>query len=437
MKSKFKTAMSVAILCAAINANGQQNSAGIEAFRSGDYQAALAAFEEAERAGSTAESLQYNIAVSLYRLGRYDEARERFEALVGKSQWQVLVRYNLALVAQATANTEAAIEYFRLSAQQQENEKVRTLAQEKLQRLQSQQATRTTNAPSKRFTAVVSLSGGEDSNATSLADELLESRKSAKDSFHEVLLYGQWQASGSQRNGLRFYALGFDRAFNTFDNLDSSVVGFGSVYSKPVGRFQVEGGVRATHTSLAAEDVADQLQVSLGVSRDYAFGLMSLNVSAAQFNAAERFQQIDGDQQAIELKWEKKFAEVTIRSRYRVEQNERQDQQRGGAFASYSPQRQALRMEMRWQASQALSTGIAAEYIDSQYGDKNRLRDVDGSIKEQQRENSQVKLNADISYRLSSHWRLKALYQFTEQRDNFSIYDYNKHRVLGSIEYTW
>ena len=437
MKMQFKSAMSLAILFAAVCANGQQSSAGIDAFNSGDYQAALAAFEQAEQSGNASDSLQYNIAVSLYRLGRYEEARARFETLVAKSQWQVLVHYNLGLVAQASGERAQAIDYFRLSTQQQENERVRTLAQAKLNTLQATTPQSTSVVQDKRLTALLSLTGGEDSNATSLADDLLESSSNASDYFHELLLYSQWQATGSQRNGLRVYALGFDRAFNTFDNLDSRVLGVGSVYSKPLGQYQLEGGLRMTQTSLNGKEVADQLQLSLGVSRQFAMGTVNVNLSAAQFNAAERFEQIDGDQQAIEFGWAKKFGDLSVRSRYRVEQNERQNLQRAGAFASYSPQRHSLRMEMRWQTSQALSTGIVAEYIDSQYDRENRMRDLDGSVKQQQRENTQTKLNVDVSYRLSSQWRLKTQYQYTQQRDNYALYDYDKHRVLGSIEYTW
>jgi len=92
---------------------------------------------------------------------------------------------------------------------------------------------------------------------------------------------------------------------------------------------------------------------------------------------------------------------------------------------------------VRWQGSAKLSTGLAAEYIDSQYEGLNRLREIDGSIKQAQREGEQRKLNADIAYRLNPNWLVRAQYQLTDQRDNFDIYQYDKHRVFASIEFQY
>src|SRR3989338_855471 len=112
----FRRTLGISVLLATIpvlaqnssqnsNQNGNQSaagsSAGIEAFNQGNYEQALGLFEAAERAGDQSDSLDYNIAVSLYRLGRYEEAKERFLLLVDKPEWQGLVRHNPGLVAAA------------------------------------------------------------------------------------------------------------------------------------------------------------------------------------------------------------------------------------------------------------------------------------------------------------------------------------------------
>ncbi|MES3008573.1 MAG: porin family protein [Pseudomonadota bacterium] len=447
-KPGFRKTLGISVLLATIPvlAQNAQNSgsqtaaetnAGISAFNQGDYQQALGLFEAAERAGDQSDALDYNIAVSLYRLGRYEEAKERFQTLADKPDWQVLVRYNLGLVAEAQQDTAAAVEHYRFSAQQQENERVSGLAQQKLDALEQQSIKPAAAAasPEKRWAGLISLSGGEDSNASSLADELLESTSSAEDAFHELLLYGHVQLSGQQGNGFRLYGMGFDRAFNTFEHLDSQVLGAGAVYEKPLGSYLFEGGVRATNTTLNSRDVADQWQVSAGISRRFEFGTVNTSYAYSRFDAGKDFAQIDGDQHVIELGWRKQFGDLSLRSRYRYETNARDDLQRTGAFASYSPDRHGLRLEARWQATSAWSTGLIAEHTDSQYDEANRLRDTDGQIREEKRVNKQNRLTADVSYRFNQHWRAKAEYQYTDQRDNFDIYAYDKHRVLGTVEF--
>lgn len=440
MKTYYRRLISIAILSATIAAQAQDSSSspGITAFNAGRYQEALSAFEQQESEGSASDALQYNIAVSLFRLQRYAEAKMRFASLVTKPQWQVLVEYNLGLVAQAQGEREEAQRYFSAGAQQQTNERVQQLAQQKLAALASVppgDAAKPLQA--KRLSAVISLSGGDDSNATSLASDLLDSSNNAGDSFHELLLFGQWQLTGTQRDGLRLYGLGFDRAFNEFSRLDSRVLGGGATFAKPLAGFQLETGLRFTRTSLDSAEVADQSQVSLGLARQWSIGTVRIDLRASRFDAAESYRQIDGDQQQLDIAWQKRFGEVTVKSRYRFEMNDRLDLQRGGAFASYSPTRQALRAELQWQATPKLSAGLSAEFIDSSYDDVNRLRELDGSVKQAQREGEQHRLNADIAYRLKPNWQLSAHYQLTDQRDNFDIYQYDKHRVFASIEYQY
>ncbi len=447
MSIHFKKVLSISIFLATIPVLAQnvtQNAAqdatatssGIEAFNQGEYQRALGLFEAAELAGNQTDSLDYNIAVSLYRLGRYDEAKERFLMLVDKPEWQVLVRYNLGLVAQAQADSATAIEYYRLSVQQQESDRVRALAQQKLNELEQQSSGLAVAAAApKKWSGLISVSGGEDSIATSLADELLESSSNSNDYFHELLVYGHYQLTGRQGDGLRVYGLGFDRAFNTFDHLNSQVLGLGAVYERPLGDYLIEGGVRGTKTTLDSNDVADQLQLSAGISRRFDFGTVHTSYAYSRFDAGKNFMQIDGDQHLGELGWRKQIGSISLRSRYRFETNARDDLQRGGAFASYSPDRHGVRLEARWLATQKLSAGLIAEHIHSRYDDPNRLRDTVGQIREELRVNNQTKLNADIAYRFNPHWRAKAEYQYTDQSDNFDIYNYDKHRVLGTVEF--
>jgi hypothetical protein len=439
MSHQLRKAVGLSILLAtlpAIAQNSESNGEGIAAFKAGNYQQALVHFQQAERSGSSSDSLDYNIAVSLYRLGRFNEAKERFRTIADKPDWQVLVRYNLGLVAEAQNDRAEAIQLFRLSVQQQVNERVAALAQQKLNSFATQNPgpALAVNATPKRWASLISLSGGTDSNASSLADDLLDSRNSAEDSFHELLLYGHYQIVGRQGDGMRIYALGFDRSFTMFEHINSRVLGVGATYEKPIGSFLFETGLRATSTTLDTRDVATQSQFNIGVSRQFAIGNLKANIAVSQFDASDEFAQIDGDQQLTELTWRKQFGSVSLRGRYRFETNSRENLTRANAFSSYSPDRQGLLLETRWQASKNLNFTLSAEQIDSSHDEANRLRDTDGKIREEMRETTQSKWTVDASYRFNRHVRAKVEYQYTDQRDNFDIYAYDKDRVMGSIE---
>ncbi|HEX7027026.1 MAG TPA: hypothetical protein VF268_07275, partial [Gammaproteobacteria bacterium] len=73
-----------------LSANQSRETAqqGLEAFKSGDYRQALDYFLQAERGGDNSESLQYNIAVSFYRLKRFQEAEQRFIRLIELPKWR-------------------------------------------------------------------------------------------------------------------------------------------------------------------------------------------------------------------------------------------------------------------------------------------------------------------------------------------------------------
>jgi len=420
----------------------QSNSAreGIEAFNEGEYERALGHFRRAEMAGDEAKSLQYNIAVSLYRLGRYDEARERFLALAQDPEWTVLAGYNLGLVAESTGDMAAARSYFEQSVAQQEYERVREAALRKIaamDRREQQAAQRIAAAQPRRWAAIVSLSGGWDSNATSLADDLLETRSRADDYYHEQLGYGHWQATGRARDGLRVYGLLYNRGLGDFNHLNSQVLSLGSVYEMPWREFATEAGLRVNVTRLDDRRVAEQYQVHLGASHDLWGGALSGTYAFGRFEAAPRFRQVQGYQHRIDLDWRRRLGDVALRARYRFDLNDREDLQRGGAFASYSPERHGIRLETRYHFTDSLSSALQIEHRNSRYDGINRLRDTDGEVRERGRVSRQNRVTVDTDYRLMRNWRLRGEYQYTDQRDNFALYTYDKHRVSGTVEYRW
>lgn len=72
---------------------------GVEHFRSGRYEAALTAFEEAREEGRTDARLIYNLGVTHFKLENYAEAKRYFQRLLDHPGMTSLASYNLGLVA--------------------------------------------------------------------------------------------------------------------------------------------------------------------------------------------------------------------------------------------------------------------------------------------------------------------------------------------------
>lgn len=436
-------ALAVLLSISPLKAQDDLNQRGISAFNNGDYESALTIFQEIEANGNATQSTQYNIAVSLYRLGRYEESQSRFIALQGEPQWNELVNYNLGLVLEAMGEEDQALVYYRSAAAQTRHEKIQSLARTKINTLTQESVQQQTpvagvqiqNDTARDWAGLIKFSGGVNSNATSLADDLIDETSSTEDSFGEFLLYGHKYLIGNQRDGLRLYGLAFDRAYSDFQYLDSRIAGVGLVYEKPLAGFDTEVGMRYTRTQLVSETVANQLQLNLGISKRLPIGTFSLDYFASDFDAGDAFQQVDGTQQRIELDWAKRWGDINMRLRYRHETNDREDLRRGNAFASYSPDRNSLRGEVHWNMSSRFSSRVFYEITDSDYNRTNVLRDSDGTVKSQVRENERQQAGVTLNYKINSHWRLSADLRHSDVDDNYSLYSYDQE--VASIGIEW
>lgn len=415
---------------------------GLIAFKNGEYRQALDYFLQAEQAGNNSESLQYNIAVSLYRLKRYRESEARFKAMIEQPKWQPLAHYNLGLLAEAKGDIETAKKWFSLGAAQQQYEKLRILSNQKLEEL----TVKTAPVPAgkkdavltrgrRNWMALFNLSMGNDSNASSLAGELVENRSNAKDSYSEWLAYAQTYLNGKAGEGLKLYGMGFSRQYSDFDHLNSQVTGLGLAREFPWEAFKVEGGVRLTHVRVDSKQLANQLQGKLGLSRVTDAGVFSLAYLPSRFFASNAYQQIDGWQHCLEAGWTRQFDVLTFKARYRLESNDRDDLRRNGSFASYSPDRSGLKAQLDWKVDASFELGFSLERIRSNYDDENRLRDTDGQIKQASRSTEQVKLSAELRYRWNKRWRAKGEYEYVDTEDNFDLYTYDKNRISAALEY--
>lgn len=88
---------------------------GMEAYDKGDYQRALERFEAAKKQLPRSATVEYNRGAALFKLGRYDEAKEAFRHVAEVDQGSLRQKdyYNLGNAWAAMGNRDEAIAAFR------------------------------------------------------------------------------------------------------------------------------------------------------------------------------------------------------------------------------------------------------------------------------------------------------------------------------------
>jgi hypothetical protein len=109
-------------------------------FRSKVYRAALGRYHEAESAGLSSPLLDYNIGLTYYELGQYDEAVTYLERAFGDDGLAALAAYNLALAERAGGHSGEAARWFDVAATRASGTPLEKLARQNLALPQSDAA---------------------------------------------------------------------------------------------------------------------------------------------------------------------------------------------------------------------------------------------------------------------------------------------------------
>ena len=80
-------------------------------------------------------ALHYNLGVTYYKLQQYEKAREEFETLTKDPKSATLAHYNIGMVALAQGQKSAARRQFQMASRKAMDEKLRALADERLEEL--------------------------------------------------------------------------------------------------------------------------------------------------------------------------------------------------------------------------------------------------------------------------------------------------------------
>ena len=102
--------------------------------------AALMRYQQAAEQGMESPLLHYNIGVTHYHAGQHERANEELLRALDNPRLVTVTHYNLGLNAYAQGDNEAALRWFRLARDQQEDKKIRSFAVVAISRIRDEQS---------------------------------------------------------------------------------------------------------------------------------------------------------------------------------------------------------------------------------------------------------------------------------------------------------
>ena len=400
---------------------------GIAAFRAGDYPAALQSFLDALRAGLDTPGLRYDLGATYYRLGRYAEAEREFQALAPDPKWAPLAHYNLGLTAQRAGRRQQAMEYFEQAHRTTTDPNLRTLAATALERLGGA-------LPSPGTSAVVSLAGGYDSNATLSPDAATVGVSHQGDRFVEALAAASHRLAGNTARGWVAHGSLVLRKYADLSQFDLAGSRAGLSYETDSSRLQTSVGAYFATAYIGGDRLEQVASVDVQARRRLdAGGELRGRYQFGHIAGGGGFEYLDGWQQRLSADAGFALASALLRVGYQLELNHRRDLEQEGEFFSASPTRHslfatvALRNVGGWQAD------ARGEYRVSRYGDPNRLN-VNGGTLEVTRKDDRFGFALRANRRLTPLWRAFVDYSYYRNDSNLDTYDYSRHQLMAGIE---
>jgi tetratricopeptide (TPR) repeat protein len=397
---------------------------GTQAFRTGDYEGALRSFLDARAMGLDTGSLRYNVGVTYYRLGRYAEAEQEFQALTRDRQWAPLAHYNLGLTAQRMGRRREAMGHFEQARRATSDPNLRTLAASAIERLGG--------LPLQRTSVVAALALGYDSNVILSSDAGALGVTDQSDQFAEALASASYPVSGDGESAWRVYGGFVIRKYRELKEFDPTDLQVGLSRDTDSGSSQTSAGAYFDATYVGGQ-LFERAAVLDAQARGRLQGGAELRgrYQLGKIDGGTTFEYLDGWQQRISGEAGFALARVLVRLGVQIELNDRRDFEQGGEFASYSPTRGLVFGWLILPDVAGWRADLLGEYRASRYNDPHRLN---GGTLEVRREEDRTMAAFRVSRPLGSLWRAFVDYSYTRNESTLDIYDYRRSQWLAGVE---
>lgn len=421
-------ALWLAVAVATAAGGEEQFQAGLQAFRAGDYRAALTSFEQARRAGYDSATLDYNVGVSHYRLGNYRQADAALQRAARSPELRAVACYNLGLTALRLKDPQQALSWFEQARDATTDESLKDLATRQIANIEEAQP----GDPQREWLANLSVNVGYDDN---IVDPVSETGQVLEDSLFELLALASGPVAGTLRNGVRldgsFYAL----RYRQYDEYDMNVLRAGVAGLRELGAWQGELAGHYEASTLGGDDYLRTAQLTVAGARRWSGNArLRLRYRYADIDARHPgYEQLSGWRQQFDAqnRWGSDGRNLLVA--YLFELNDRADLQIGTSFTSYSPTRHQLRF--------GGETGLGTKWIGGgEVGARiSRYNDPDhtSGTRPVTRQDEQLQLRLRARRPLAYGWEFVLEYGYTYNESNIELYDYQRNMILVGVNGLW
>lgn len=406
------------------------HEAGIKAFENENYERALRYFKQAKAEGLRTPNLRYNLGVTYYRLGHYEEAEEAFQLLAGNTDWRHLALYNLGLIAETRGKRQAAVEYYSQVRKAARGSRVGQRAAQKLKELTGEESAPALGRVYSEFSAAA----GYDDNAVLAPEDGSQEVSEQGDMFTELYGLTSVYVSGDRNDGVRLDADAFTRLYASEDEYSFSSLSGGINRHKKYGRWRTSLGVSAAVELAKSDMFAVVPAAKLKGKRSFHAYTLELSNTLSWIEGSSDYEHLTGFQDQLSVRLERNIPGGETYVGIGGEYNDRNDWSEQGEFFSYSPLRGNIHAGFDYALTQRWILALSGQYRKSLYPDENRI-EIDGSVTENEREDERILVSFRGEYDLSGSVIGFVEYSRTDNDSNISRYSYESNRFMVGMRW--
>ena len=401
---------------------------GLDAFRVGEYQRALNHFHALQNTGYRSASLNYNIAVTYFKLGRLLEARVRFQALISEPSFQWLATYNIASIDKKHNHVEEAAIGFQNVVQQSDDEDLAFLAFQQLQSLSGTSPILTRSEQAGPWIGSIGVALGYDDN---VIDPTNLDSSDTGGGYSETIAsttkkWGDWSID----------SFAYLARYDGVDEYDIDLLNIGINRAFHLDGWRLSTGLEAERSAVGGDDYLSQWALEVSGQHTLAANLDKLTLRykySESRSLSDEFDAFAGDAHRVDIEYYKTLSSgFNWQLRYDLHIDNRADEQDLNTFNSYSAIRNGIRGRWVWRQGNweyTASLGFRHSY----YQDENILASGVNERRIDQR--AQAKLL--LSYQLPYQWNVDMELSYSDNESSLEEYTYHRGMVSTGLHWSF
>jgi hypothetical protein len=410
---RWSAVLLLVFAAAAFAAPAEEWEAAQRAFQDGDHASALLFFETARDTGLDGPAVHYNIAVSQFELGRYENAGQTFALIAHRfPQMRGLAEYNLGLVARRLGDvTEARAHFLRAYELSPDDRTIRVLASRRLRELEPDVRT------ASRWTAAAGVRAGNDDNVALRDEAGLPSGTTVESPMTDVFvsIQGPWNGrSGFRLDGSAYLIKYFDA-----DEFDQSELRGGVFYEWRPDEWRIQIGPHASAGTLGGDafdrKAGGSARLVRYVGRSAAIDLRYTYDDVS--DTGSLFAGIAGSRQQFDARYRWYADGRRLQLRYLLETNDRAD-------PGVSPHRNRFAVDYRYQLEAGWGYEAGVDFRNSDYADLATPR-----------EENLLTLRGTLTYAFTGNWIALFEYRNSDNDSTDESFSYDRAQItLGATK---